>query len=512
MSKQLFKSTSLVGFITLLSRVIGFLRENVLAVVFGAGAQMDAFVIAFRIPNFLRKIFAEGAFSQAFMPILKEVKVQGTEEDLKDFIAKVSGTLGLILIGVSLLGILASPTWAFIFAPSYYFKFPEKFQLLDWLLKIMFPYICFISLTGLAGSIQNAFQRYAVPAATPLILSLCMGSAAVTLSPYFRAFPIEAIAWGVLIAGVLQLVVQLPFLYRLGMLVLPRWGWRDERVRRIVKMMLPALFGVSIAQLGMLIDSMYATFLRTGSVSWLYYADRMMQFPLGVFGIALATVVMPHLSEQVAKKDEAEFQRALDWALKLVVLIALPCALGLAMLAGPILVTLFQYGAMNAFDILMIEESLWAFSAGLFFFIMVKIVISAFYSRQDMKTPVKVGMISVGINILFNTLLIVPLHHVGLALATSIAAMFNVITLLIILRRRGLLQLRAGWMKIITGSIAANVLMVVFVEWTKGNTQTWIHWHLGQRAGHLSLLILGGVVAYLMGLFICGIRKRDFVL
>ena len=262
----------------------------------------------------------------------------------------------------------------------------------------------------------------------------------------------------------------------------------------------------------MLIDSIYATFLRTGSVSWLYYADRLMQFPLGVFGVALATVVMPHLSEQVAKKDDDEFKRALDWALKLVVLVAMPCAIGLAVLAGPILVTLFQYGAFNAFDMHMTEESLWGFSAGLFFFIMVKIVVSAFYARQDMKTPVKIGMMAVGINIFFNTILIFPLKHVGLALATSIAAMFNCLVLLAILRKRGLLHFRPGWGKVIAGSLLGNLAMALAVEWGHGNLNTWSNWHVWDRVGHLSFVIVLGVLAYVAGLFICGIRKRDFLL
>ncbi len=511
MSKQLFRSTSLVGFITLFSRILGFMRENVFAVVFGAGAEMDAFVIAFRIPNFLRKIFAEGAFSQAFMPVLKEVKVQHSEKELKELISHVSGTLGLTLLIVSLIGVLASPLFAAIFAPSYLDQ-PYKFGLLNHLLKIMFPYIFFIALTGFAGSIQNAFQRYSVPAATPLILSLCMGSAAVTFTPYFHQSPIEAVAWGVIIAGVLQLGAQIPFLYRLNMLVWPRWGWRDPRVRRIIKMMAPALFGVSIAQLGMLIDSMYATFLRTGSVSWLYYADRLMQFPLGVFGIALATVVMPHLSEQVARKDEEEFKRALDWALKLVVLIALPCAAGLAVLSGPILVTLFQYGAFNAFDMKMTEESLWAFSLGLFFFIMVKIVVSAFYSRQDMKTPVKVGMIAVGINIVLNTILIFPFKHVGLALATSLAAMFNSLVLLAILHRRRLLHFRRGWGKTLVGAISGSLVMMGVIAWGKGNLSHWMVWHAWDRVMHLTVLLIGGIFTYFVMLLLCGIRKQDFVL
>jgi len=376
----------------------------------------------------------------------------------------------------------------------------------------MFPYIFFISLTGLAGSIQNAHRRYSVPAATPLILSLCMGWAAVTLTPYFPNFPIEAVAWGVMLAGVLQLLVQIPFLWRLKMLVKPRWAWKNPDVRRIMKMMVPALFGVSVAQIGMLVDSMYATFLKTGSVSWLYYADRLMQFPLGVFGIALATVVMPHLSEQVAKKDEVEFKRALDWSLKLVVLVASPCAVGLAVLAGPILVTLFQYGAFNATDMYMTQESLWAFSVGLFFFIMVKIVVSAFYSRQDMKTPVKVGMMAVGINVVFNTILIFPLQHVGLALSTSLAAVFNSLVLLVILRRRGLLNFRAGWGKVLAGSILGNLAMMGAVLWGRGHLTTWMTWGVWDRVWHLAYIIVLGIVTYFAVLLICGIRRRDFVL
>ncbi len=511
MSKQLFKSTSLVSALTFLSRLLGFLRENVFAIVFGAGSEMDAFVIAFRIPNFLRKIFAEGAFSQAFMPVLKEVKVQQSHQELQTLIARVSGTLGLILLVVSVLGVIASPLWAAIFAPAYVHE-PAKFSMLNHLLGVMFPYIFFISLTGLAGSIQNAFKQYAVPAVTPLILSLCMGWAAVSLTPYFKNQPIEAVAWGVMLAGVLQLLLQVPFLWRLKVLVWPRWGWHDPNVKRIMHMMLPALFGVSVAQLGMLIDSMYATFLPTGSVSWLYYADRLMQFPLGVFGIALATVVMPHLSEQMAYKNEAEFKRALDWALKLIVLVASPCAVGLAVLAGPILVTLFQYGHFNFLDVRMTEESLWAFSAGLFFFIMVKIVVSAFYSRQDMRTPVRMGMIAVGVNILFNTLLILPLHHVGLALATSIAAMFNSLSLLFILYRQKLLEFRPGWRKVLWGALVGNGLMVLGVHFLQGNLMHWVLWHPLVRVLHLFLLIGGGVFIYFATLFVFGLRRGDFII
>lgn len=511
MSKHLFKSTSLVGILTLISRIAGFMRENVFAIVFGATGQMDAFVIAFRIPNFLRKIFAEGAFSQAFIPVLTEVKVQKTHEELSALIARVSGTLGAILILVSLIGVFCSQGWATIFAPSYLHQ-PEKFNLLNHLLKIMFPYIFFIALTGLYSSVQNVFNRYSVPAATPLILSVCMGWAAVSLTPYFPNSPITAVAYGVLLAGVLQLIVQLPFIWNLRLFSRPKWAWHDPYVRRIVKMMLPALFGVSVAQIGMLVDSMYATFLPTGSVSWLYYADRLMQFPLGVFGIALATVVMPHLSKQVAGSNMEEFKRSIDWSLKLIFLIALPCAVGLAVLSGPILVTLFEYGKFNYQDMLMTKETLWAFSFGLFFFIMVKIAVSAFYSRQDMKTPMKVGILSVITNIILNSILIFPLRHVGLALATSIAAMVNTLTLLVILRRQKMLVFGRGWGKLLIACISANIAMAVVIFILQGDLMHWVNWHAWDRALHLAYLIIGGAIVYFGVLLLLGIRKHDFIM
>lgn len=511
MSKHLFRSTSLVGMLTLVSRIAGFMRENIFAIVFGATGQMDAFVIAFRIPNFLRKIFAEGAFSQAFIPVLTEVKVQKSHEELRELIKRVSGTLGLILVIVSLVSVIGSQGWAFIFAPSYLDQ-PEKFQLLNHLLKIMFPYIFFIALTGLYSSVQNVFNRYAVPAITPLILSICMGWAAVYLTPYFPNAPIEAVAYGVLLAGLLQLLVQLPFIWNLKLLARPKWAWHDSHVKRIVKMMAPALFGVSVAQIGMLVDSMYATFLPTGSVSWLYYADRLMQFPLGVFGVALATVVMPHLSKQVSSRDIGEFKRSIDWSLKLIFLIALPCAVGLATLSGPILVTLFEYGKFNYQDMLMTKETLWAFSIGLFFFIMVKIAVSAFYSRQDMKTPMKVGILAVITNIVLNTILIFPLKHVGLALATSIAAMVNTLTLLAILRKQHMLEFSKGWPKLLLACTAANLAMAGVIFTLQGNLAHWITWHAWDRALHLFYLIGGGICVYFAVLLLFGIRKQDFIM
>jgi putative peptidoglycan lipid II flippase len=511
MSKHLFKSTSLVGILTLITRIAGFMRENIFAIIFGATGEMDAFVIAFRIPNFLRKIFAEGAFSQAFIPVLTEVRIQKNHQELSELIARVSGTLSIILIGVTLLGIFGSTAWAALFAPSY-LKQPDKFILLNHLLKIMFPYIFFIALTGLYSSVQNVFNRYAIPAATPLILSLCMGWAAVSLTRYFPNYPIEAVAYGILLAGLLQLLIQLPFIWNLRLLVRPKWGWHDMYVRRIVKMMLPALFGVSVAQIGMLIDSMYATFLPTGSVSWLYYADRLMQFPLGVFGIALATVVMPHLSRQIAGSNIDEFKRSIEWSLKLIFLIALPCAVGLAVLAGPILVTLFEYGKFNYQDMLMTKESLWAFSAGLFFFIMVKIAVSAFYSRQDMKTPMKVGIFAVLTNIILNSILIFPLKHVGLALATSIAAMVNTLTLLLILKKQNMLSFSPGWTKLLIAIVVANAAMAYVIFILQGQLINWISWPVWERVLHLTCLIIGGVGVYFLVLWLLGIRKHDFIM
>jgi putative peptidoglycan lipid II flippase len=323
---------------------------------------------------------------------------------------------------------------------------------------------------------------------------------------------VVAAAWGVSVAGLVQLLFMLPYLRKIGLLVKPKWGWHHPGVQKIIKLMIPALFGASIAQISLLLDTIFASFLKTGSVSWLYYSDRVMQFPLGILGVALSTVVLPHLSRQHAVQDFNEYNRSLDWALRLVVILAMPSALALALLAGPILVTLFQYGRFNMYDVQMTEYSLWAFSFGLLFFIAVKIAVAAYYARQDMRTPVKIGIIAVAVNMVLNAILIWPLAHAGLALATGIGSMVNTSLLIWGLYKQKIYQPRAGWLKVWSASIVANIVMGAVLYLLSGNLMAWHDWHPLMRAIHLLGLIVVGSVSYFVILFACGIRKRDFVL
>ncbi|MDO8955107.1 MAG: murein biosynthesis integral membrane protein MurJ [Gammaproteobacteria bacterium] len=510
MSKQLFKSTSVVAFMTFLSRILGLLRETVFASFFGASAEMDAFLIAFRIPNFMRRLFAEGCFSQAFIPVLSEVKSASDFHDMKRFIQNVTGTLGIIVLLVSIFGMVTAEGWTAVFAPGYWHE-PLKFELATHLLRIMFPFIFFITITGLVGSILNVFGKFAIPAVTPVILNVCMIVAALGLSHYFK-YGVEAAAWGVSFAGLVQLLFLLPYLHRIGLLAMPKWGWRHPGVQKIIKLMMPALFGASIAQISLLLDTIFASFLKTGSVSWLYYSDRVMQFPLGILGVALSTVVLPHLSRQHALKDFTEYNRALDWALRLVVILALPSALALAMLAGPILVTLFQYGKFTMYDVQMTEYSLWAFSFGLLFFIAVKIAVAAYYARQDMRTPVKIGIIAVSVNMILNAILIWPMAHAGLALATGIGSAVNTSLLLWGLYKQKIYVPRPGWGKVWLAAIVANMVMGAILYCMQDSLVMWHNWHALIRAMHLLVLIVVGSATYFTVLWVCGIRKHDLIL
>ena len=380
----MLKSTFTVGGMTGISRVFGLIRDVVIARYFGAGLGVDVFIVAFRIPNFLRRLFAEGGFQQAFVPVLAEYKEQREEEDVKALVDQTAATLGLILLVVTAIGVLMSPILIAIFAPNFV-NDVEKHELASELLKITFPYIFFISLTAFAGSILNTYKQFAVPAFTPVLLNLSLIGCAIWLAPYLET-PITALAWGVFIAGVVQLLFQLPFLLRINKLPIPRLNRDKEGVQRIIKLMLPILFAVSIVQINLLIDTMIASFLQTGSISWLYFSDRLVEFPMGVFGIALATVVLPHLSEKYAQGSKEGFSHMLDWALRWVFLIALPAAVGLAALAAPLLTTLFQYQEFTQFDVLMASQSLMAYAVGLPAFVLIKILASGFCCFSEIKS------------------------------------------------------------------------------------------------------------------------------
>lgn len=502
MSKHLFKSTLTVGSMTLISRILGLLREVVFAIVFGATAQMDAFLVAFKIPNFMRRLFAEGAFAQAFVPVLSEAKTKYSEAEVKNLIAHVAGLLGLVTFVFALLGMIFAFFLVFIFAPGFWHD-PSKFALTESMLRIMFPYLFFIALTALAGGVLNTYGKFSVPAFTPTLLNIVM--ILVTLYAAHRfTHPELAVAWGVTLAGLIQLLFQLPFLYQLGLLTWPKIKLVKSHpgVTKILRLMIPAIFGASVVQIGLLIDTIFASFLQTGSVSWLYYSDRLMQFPLGIFGVALGTVVLPHLSSMHAKSDQISFNSSLNWALKLVLIFALPAAAGLAVLAKPMVCVIYQYGKFSAQDALNTAWALVILSLGLFFFIAVKVLVSAFYSRQNTKTPVKIAALALGVNILFNFILIFKLAYLGIALATVISSVFNVSALGFVLIKKKIWVLDQHWVKIGLVVILATLVMSVSLYFLSNLTH-WLSLGLVSRLWHLSILLILGVVIYLgiLGLF-----------
>ena len=502
---------------TLLSRMLGLARDIVIARFFSAGDAADAFFVAFKIPNFLRRLFAEGAFSLAFVPVLSEYRSQYSAAQTRDLIDRVAGTLGAILLILSLIGVLAAPLLISIIAAGFIDQ-PEKFKLTADMLRITFPYILLISMTAMAAGILNTWKHFAVPAFTPVLLNLSMIGCAIWLSPRLDV-PITGLAWGVLLAGLVQLLFQLPFLYREGLLPKPAWGWRHEGVQKIIKLMIPALFGSSVAQINLLFDTFIASFLVSGSVAWLYYSDRLLEFPLGVFGIALATVVLPNLSEAHYQKGAIHFNRTLQWALQLALVIAVPATIGLFLLAQPILSTLFQYGAFKINDSLMASYSLMAYSLGLPAFIMIKILASGFYARQDTKTPVRIGIQAMLLNMVLNVIFVVSMlrsdflaPHVGLALATTASAYFNATLLALTLRKDAIIEhfhtFKLPLLKILIACSAMSALIVVLSP----QIEPWSQWRWFERAYQLGWLIVLAILCYTLMLWIMGIRRSHFAL
>jgi len=506
MSKALLKSTGVVSSMTFISRVLGFIRDMVYAQLFGVGAGTDAFFVAFRIPNFLRRLFAEGAFSQAFVPVFSEYKTQRSHAELQELVDQVAGTLGLILFAVTAIGVFAAPLLVWIFAPGFTAD-QTKYELTVEMLRITFPYLLFISLTAFAGGVLNSCGRFAVPALTPVLLNICMIIAAVWVSPLMDQ-PVLGLAWGVFVAGLTQLLFQIPYLKELKLLPRPRWGWHAEGVRRVLKLMLPALFGSSVAQINLLFDTLLASFLATGSVSWLYYSDRLVEFPLGMFGVALGTVILPSLSLKHASASTEGFSRTLDWALRWALLVGIPATVALTILGGPILSALFQHGEFGADDVRMATKSLMAFAMGLAAFMLIKVLAPGFYARQDTRTPVRIGIIAMLSNMVFNVILIFPLAHAGLALATSLSAFLNAGLLFHHLRRDGHYRPTAGWRRFLVRIGLANVLMGAVLWFGAGDLSTWLEASTRARLFHLSWLVVLGAAAYLVGILAVGVRPR----
>ncbi len=506
MSRKLLHSTAIVGAMTMISRVLGLVRDRAIAQYFGASVGADAFFVAFKVPNFLRRLFAEGAFSQAFVPILSEYRSQKTHDETQSLINNVAGTLGLVLTIITILGVLGAPILITIFAPGF-LDDTEKFDLTVSLLRITFPYILFISLTALAAGVLNTYKHFAGPALTPVFLNLSIIGASLWLAPKLDQ-PVMALAWGVFIGGVIQLLFQFPFLRRLRLIPRPSFK-RDDGVRRILKLMGPAIFGVSVSQINLLFDTLIASFLITGSVSWLYYADRMLEFPLGVFGIALGVVILPNLSEKHAQGSKEKFSRILDWAFRWVVIIGLPATLGLALLAEPMLCTLFQYGEFSEQDVALSSKALVAYSFGLLGFILIKVLAPGYYSRQDTKTPVRIGIIAMVSNMILNVIFVFPLAHAGLALATSISAFINAGLLYRGLRKAGVYQPESGWMKVLIKVAIAGSLMALTLWIYVPELPQWIQWSGLERTVQLGKWISIGGAIYVGTLFLLGVRWRD---
>ena len=508
---NLLNALAKVGSMTFVSRILGFVRDTLIARVFGAGMITDAFIVAFKIPNLLRRISAEGAFSQAFVPILAEYKSQRSFDETKSLINRVATWLGIILVVVTLLGMLAAPFIVSLIAPGFRAN-PAKMQLTIELLRITFPYIFFISLVSMAGGVLNTYNKFGIPAFTPVWLNVAMISAILFFADSF-AEPIKVLAWAVFIGGFLQLIFQIPFLKQIGLLPMFDFRRDDDGVWRILKLMGPAILGVSVAQISLILNTIFASFLATGSVSWLYYADRLMEFPTGVLGVALGTILLPSLSKAYASSEHNEYSQLLDWGLRLTFILAAPAAVALAILATPLVTALFHYGKFTSIDVAMTQQALIAYSVGLLGLILVKILAPGFYARQNIKTPVKIAIFTLVATQLMNLVFVfaLDLRHAGLALAIGIGACLNAGLLYYHLRKADIYRPHAGWLIFVLKLLAALCVMGVALYFAMGDTGAWLHYGLMKRLTYLTGLVVLGAVTYFASLYLLGFRPRDYM-
>lgn len=508
---KLILKTSVVSGMTLLSRILGLVRDIVFARFFGASLVMDAFLVANRIPNMLRRFFAEGAFSQGFVPVMARYREKHSDEDAREFVDSVAGTFGLILFVVTLVGVIAAPLLVAVVAPGFIGD-DGRFELASMMLRFTFPYLFFVALTAFAGGILNTYGRFAIPAFTPVILNIVLIAAAVWLAPILDE-PGMALAYAVFVAGLLQLLFQIPFLLRIRALPRPKWGIAHAGVRRVTKLMLPAIFGSSVAQVNVLIGGIIASMLGVGKISLLYYSDRLMEFPLGLFGIALATVTLPYLSRLHANESYEEFSATLDWSMKLVLLIAVPAAVGLIVLAEPLVATVFYGGVFSRNDVSMAALALQAFAVGLVGFSFVKILAPAYFAREDTRTPVRIGLVALAVNFVLSVSLAWYLTsigfegtHAGLALAISVAALLNAFLLYRGLIRDDVLQHSPGWKTLFVQVFVANLMMWAVLAWLEQPLEWWLDETSVSRAGYLATSIVAGAGAYVAVLLALGLR------
>lgn len=501
----------IVSAMTLISRVLGLIRDVVVANLMGAGTSADVFFFANKIPNFLRRLFAEGAFAQAFVPVLTEYQEKHSSDETRELLSKVAGTLGLLVTIVTLVGVIASPVLSALFGGGWFVAWlnnePDgaKFELATVVLKITFPYLWFITFTALAGSILNTRGRFAVSAFTPVFLNVAIIAAAIFYAPT-SSQPEITLAWGVFCGGLIQFLFQIPFLLREKALVKPSWGWHHPGVVKIRTLMIPALFGVSVSQINLLFDTFIASFLMTGSISWLYYSDRLLEFPLGLFGIAIGTVILPALSRNHVNDEGAGFGLTMDWGIKAILLLGLPAMMGLIVLAKPMLMVLFMRGAFSITDVEMASYSLMAYGSGLLSFMLIKVLAPGYYSRQDTKTPVRYGIIAMITNMGFNLLFAIPFGYVGLAVATSMSALLNATLLYRGLHLAGVYRISRPTIVFFVKAVVSTALMVVVLHYFLPSQSQWLEWHLIDRTKALIGLISMGGITYLLGLLLLGIR------
>ncbi|WP_232583810.1 murein biosynthesis integral membrane protein MurJ [Photobacterium carnosum] len=514
MSKRLLRSGMVVSAMTLVSRVLGLVRDVVVANLMGAGAAADVFFFANKIPNFLRRLFAEGAFSQAFVPVLTEYHAAGDVDQTRLLIARAAGTLGGIVTIVTLLGVLGSGVVTALFGFGWFWDWmhnispgAEKFELASLLLKITFPYLWFVTFVALSGAILNTLGKFAISSFTPVFLNVAIIGCAVFIAPHL-AKPEIGLALGVFIGGLVQFCFQLPFLYREGYLVRPQWGWNDPGVTKIRKLMLPALFGVSVTQINLLLDTLIASFLMTGSISWLYYSDRLLEFPLGLFGIAIATVILPALSRKHVDKSPQQFADTMDWGVRMVLILGIPAMLGMITLAKPMLMVMFMRGEFDLYDVNQTAMSLWVVSAGLLNYMLIKIFAPGYYARQDTKTPVKIGIIAMVSNMVFNGIFAPFYGYVGLSIASVLSAFLNAALLYRGLHKENIYRVSRQTLLFVLRLVIAGVVMVSSLLWFSPTTDQWLAFHLLERITWLFGLILGGSGIYLLCAIILGVRPR----
>ncbi len=496
---------------TLISRVFGYIRDAVIMIFFGAGGLTDAFLVAFRLPNFLRRLFAEGAFSQAFVPVLAEYQKQNPAE-MQTFINCAAGSLGAVLLVLSALGMIGAPLLILVIAPGFSNDAAQITLSAD-LLRIMFPYIIFVSLTALIAGILNVYGYFAIPALTPALLNLSLIAATLWLAPIMQQ-PITALAWGVLIAGSAQLLLQWVTLKRIGLHFKLIWGFYNDGVRRVLRLMLPTVLGASVIQINLLIDTIIASFLAAGSISWLYISERFVGLPIGLFGVAIATVLLTRLSTHFSTDNRSAFCEALSWGSSIGWLLAMPCVVGLTALAEPILISLVQYRAFSADDTAMARLSLIAYATGLPAFILVKILNAGFFSRQNTRLPVRTALSAMAANLIMNLLFVwlwkksgQPGAHAGLALATSLASWLNYALLYHALKKEGYQIILPQ--SLLAKAVIACAIMGFVLLGLLSVTPSWNDAMAVQRLSALGGLMLIGFVVYVLTLRLFGIRARQ---